>query len=230
MSYVYPAKSSFWLVAILSISTLSGCALFAESSKSVEQEAPQQQVMEAIECPPPAVIEEEPSPVLPEALEQAEPAPVCPEPEPKPCPICPAAMVAKKLVLGEYERVTVGSPGVKYLARIDTGAATTSIHALEVTRFERDGQRWVRFKIDDPKANDSTTLERRLVRRVRIKKAEAENDHRLTVMMTLRLGRITRQVEVSLSDRADMEFPVLIGRNFLLDTAVVDVSLRNTAN
>lgn len=228
MSYVYPAKSNLRLVVALSISILSGCAGVSESSKSVGQGAPREQAVKPTECPPPVVIEEEPSPVLPEALEQAQPAPVCREP--KPCPICPSAMVAKKLVLGEYERVTVGSPGVKYLARIDTGAATTSIHAREVTRFERDGQRWVRFKIDDPKAKDSTTLERRLVRRVRIKKAEAENDHRLTVMMTLRLGRITRQVEVSLSDRADMEFPVLIGRNFLLDTAVVDVSLRNTAN
>ncbi len=230
MPYVYLAKSNLWLVAILSISTLGGCASFTESSKSDQQEAPQQQAVEAIECLPPAVIEEEPLPVLPEPPEQPEPAPVCPEPEPKSCPICPAVMVAKKPVLGEYEMVTVGSPGVRYLARIDTGAATTSIHARDVTRFERDGQRWVRFKIDDPKAKESTTLERRLVRRVRIKKAEAENDHRLTVMMTLRLGRITRQVEVSLSDRADMEFPVLIGRNFLLDTAVVDVSLRRTAN
>ncbi len=229
MPYVYLAKSNLWLVAILSISTLGGCASFTESSKSDQQEAPQQQVVEAIECLPPAVIEEEPLPVLPEPLEQPEPA-VCPEPEPISCPICPAVLVAKKPVLGEYEMVTVGSPGVKYLARIDTGATTTSIHASDVTRFERDGQRWVRFKIDDPKAKETTTLERRLVRRVRIKKAEAENDHRLTVMMTLRLGRITRQVEVSLSDRADMEFPVLIGRNFLLDTAVVDVSLRRTAN
>lgn len=228
MSYVYPAKSSSWLVVVLSVSTLSGCTWFAESFKSVAQEAPQQRVTGAIECPPPTVIAEEPAPVSPEPLEQAEPAPVCPEP--KPCPVCPAAKVAKKLVLGEYERVTVGSPGVKYLARVDTGAATTSIHAREITRFERDGKRWVRFKIDDPKAKESTTLERRLVRRVRIKQAEAEDDHRLTVMMTLSLGPITRQVEVSLSDRADMEFPVLIGRNFLLDTAVVDVSLRNTAN
>lgn len=230
MSYVYPAKSNLRLVVALSISILSGCAGVSESSKSVGQGAPPEQAVKPIECPPPVVIEKEPSPVLPEPLEQAQPVPVCPEPERKPCPVCPAAMVAKKLVLGEYERVTVGSPGVKYLARIDTGAATTSIHARDVTRFERDGQSWVRFKIDDPKAKDSTTLERRLVRRVRIKKAEAENDHRLTVMMTLQLGRITRQVEVSLSDRAEMEFPVLIGRNFLLDTAVVDVSLRNTAN
>ena len=156
------------------------------------------------------------------------PRPVCPKAEPKKCPVCAAAIIANKPVLGEYELVTVAPPGFKYLSRIDTGATSTAIHATDITRFERDGQKWVRFDLTNPDDQLTVTLERRLIRRIRIKQTEDLLDRRLIVMMNLQLGKIERQVEVSLTDRSKMEFPLLIGRNFLLDTAVVDVSLRRT--
>ena len=44
--------------------------------------------------------------------------------------------------------------------------------------------------------------------------------------MTLTLGSMTEQIDVSLSERASMTYPVLIGRNFLRNLAIVDVSQR----
>lgn len=140
--------------------------------------------------------------------------------------MCPAAVANKKAILGEYEYATVAPPGFKYLARIDTGATSSSIHATEVTRFERDGDKWVRFTLHDPENGETVTLERALQRRVRIKQAESEDDRRLTVMTTIKIGTLAKQVEVTLSDRSNMKFPLLIGRNFLIDTAVVDVSFK----
>ena len=49
-------------------------------------------------------------------------------------------------------------------------------------------------------------------------------ERRLVVLMTMTLGSMTEQVEFSLNDRSDMEHPVLIGRNFLRNNAIVDVS------
>ncbi len=160
------------------------------------------------------------------------PCPVCPEVEIKKCPASSTARVANKTVLGEYELVTVAPPGFKFLSRIDTGATSTAIHATKITRFERDGQDWVRFDLSNPKDQKTVTLERQLIRRIRIKQIDDDDDvdRRLTVMMNLQLGKIERQIEVSLTDRSNMEFPLLIGRNFLMDKAVVDVSLRRTAN
>ena len=86
------------------------------------------------------------------------PRPACPEV--KPCPVCPAAVANKKAILGEYELATIDPPGFKYLARIDTGAASTSIHASEITRFERDGEKWVRFNLHDPETGEPVTMER----------------------------------------------------------------------
>ncbi len=184
-----------------------------------------------VPVPEPVVVE--PLPKCPEPEVTAPVAPTapleCPEIEPPTCPVCPAARIGTKIVLGEIEQITLKSAGmsqgIKYLARIDTGATSTSLHATNVTRFERDGERWVRFEIDSPRDEEIITLERPVVRRIRVKREE-QDDRRLVVVLTLELGKITRHVEVSLTDRSEMEFPVLIGRNFLRDAAMVDVSQR----
>jgi len=167
-------------------------------------------------APPPVAVEERIAP--PEVKK-----PVCPKP--KPCPVCPAAKLQDKIVLGEIEEVTVSPPGYKYQARIDTGAEGTSVHATDIVRFERDGDRWVRFSITHPVTGEIQVLEREVVRRVRVKQVELEGfERRLVVMLNLTLGTLSQQTEVSLVDRSDMEFPILVGRNFLQNQAIVDVS------
>ena len=49
------------------------------------------------------------------------------------------------------------------------------------------------------------------------------------VAMTVRVGKITQQLDVSLNDRATYDYPLLIGRDFLQDFAIADVSKKNIA-
>ncbi len=113
------------------------------------------------------------------------------------------------------------------MARIDTGAAGTSIHANDIAAFERDGREWVRFEIDHPSMESPMSIERPLARTVLIKQAGTETrERRLVVKMTVSLGSISEQIDVSLSERTTMTYPVLIGRNFLRNLAIVDVSQR----
>ena len=151
----------------------------------------------------------------------------CPSVKPRRCPVSPAAKIADKFVIGEIEKVLVDPPQQTFMARIDTGAAGTSIHASNITAFERDGRDWVRFQIDHPSIKTAFVIERPLARTVRIKQAGSEIvERRLVVKMTITLGSMTEQVDVSLSERAAMTHPVLIGRNFLRNLAIVDVSQR----
>lgn len=113
------------------------------------------------------------------------------------------------------------------MARIDTGAAGTSIHASNITAFERDGRDWVRFQIDHPSIETPIVIERPVARTVLVKQASTdEPERRLVVKMTVSVGSMTEQIDVSLSQRATMTYPVLIGRNFLRNLAIVDVSQR----
>lgn len=127
-------------------------------------------------------------------------------------------------VVGAVETVRVDPPGIQLDARIDTGATTSSIHADDKQEFERDGRRWVRFSLSDVSDEELRHIELPVERTVLIKRHNAESARRYVVRMWVTLGDIREQIEVTLADRGDFEYPLLIGRNFLTDTALVDVS------
>lgn len=127
-------------------------------------------------------------------------------------------------VIGAVEMVRVDPPGVQLEARIDTGATTSSIHADDKQEFERDGRRWVRFSLNDISDEALRHIELPVERTVLIKRHNAESVRRHVVRMWVTLGDIRERIEITLADRGDFEYPLLIGRNFLTDTALVDVS------
>jgi len=109
-------------------------------------------------------------------------------------------------------------------ARIDTGAESTSIHAEDIQLLERDGKRYVRFQVLDPTSGEKAQMEKRFRRRVLIKQQGGELERRYVVRMWITLGGIRARVDVTLTDRSGFDYPLLIGRNFLTDHMIVDVS------
>lgn len=143
---------------------------------------------------------------------------------PAPARACPPPQPEEKLVLGRLERVQVdGIPGT-LKARVDTGAGTSSLHAEQIVEFERDGARWVRFRTFG-QGDGSTELEAPVERYIRVRQASTDGvDRRPVVKLGVQLGRIEQSSEFSLTDREGMLYPVLLGRSFFMDIAVVDVS------
>lgn len=136
-----------------------------------------------------------------------------------------------KFVLGEVERVYIQEVGQAYDARVDTGAVTSSISATNIRLFERNGEQWVRFDIPAERPAEGeeeapgTTVEARVARFVNIKKASSDEPQRRPVIRArIRLGDYVTEAELNLTDRSHMEYPVLLGRKFFQDIAVVDVS------
>jgi hypothetical protein len=132
-------------------------------------------------------------------------------------------------IIGEREWALVEPGDIILEARIDTGAATSSIHAENIQLIEKDGKRWVRFNLSNPQTGAAIPLERRLHRRILVKqKTDGSNDRRYVVRMWLTLGETRTWADVSLSNRDAFEFPLLIGRNMLMDNFSVDVSSHHT--
>ena len=121
-------------------------------------------------------------------------------------------------IISAVELVQVVDVGVTKEARIDTGATTTSMDAQDIVLFERDGKKWVKFKFAGKE------IEKKMTGIVSIKRHGAEDTKRPSVMVRLALGDTTRNVKVTLTDRSRFTYPILIGRNFLKDMFLVDVS------
>jgi len=129
-------------------------------------------------------------------------------------------------VIGQVEPVYITPFEHAFPARIDTGAETSSIHAHDITPFERDGKRWIRFSLKQRETGIDHTFERPMVSKVKITRQEGD-EMRYKVNMRIRMGDVDMEREFSLADRSDFEFQVLIGRNVLEGNAVVDVSKSN---
>ncbi len=130
-----------------------------------------------------------------------------------------------KHIVGWVERVTVVPIGFPVKAKLDTGARTSSIHAEDIERFERDGEKWVRFTIAVEDPDDvvrRTRLERPLFRNVRIKDHDDVSDRRAVVELGFCIDGRSERAQFTLADRSRFIYPVLLGRRFLADRYVID--------
>ena len=174
-------------------------------------------VCETTICPEPQVIEKVVTRTVPAQ---------CPPPAVEELPQATTAGELQLPIIGAVEWAAVEPPGLVMEARIDTGAETTSIHAEDILLLEKDGKRFVRFAVLDVATGDKVELELPLRRRVLIKRHEGPSERRSVVRMWISVGDTRSRIDVTLSDREVFEFPLLVGRNFLTDSVIVDVSRR----
>ena len=105
----------------------------------------------------------------------------------------------------------LGVPRIK--AKIDTGARTAALHAEEVEPFQRDGTPWVRFKIAAGENRDGWQACEAPVADIRdIKNTSGVPEQRYVINTSLRLGTRRWSIEVSLANRAQMGFELILGR------------------
>lgn len=141
--------------------------------------------------------------------------------------LTPVIEAGDKVVLGRVEYVWLEALKRHLKARVDTGARSSSLHAKNIQAFERNGKKWVSFDVvlDD----GDFPLEAPLERYVRIRQASSDQlESRPVVTLNVELGNISEETTFTLSDREDMLYPVLLGRNFLRDIALVDVAKKFT--
>jgi len=133
-----------------------------------------------------------------------------------------------KRVLGPVVAVSEEETAMRFVARVDTGARTCSLHTsekkiLEGGEFMQDNVgKTVRFRVEN-RLGESQWLERRIAEVRLITTSEGE-ETRYLVPMTFNCVGVDREVLVSLNDRSRMSYSMLLGRNFLAGEFVVDVT------
>nr|WP_018866700.1 MULTISPECIES: ATP-dependent zinc protease [unclassified Thioalkalivibrio] len=126
-------------------------------------------------------------------------------------------------ILGTVEDVQIVEEDVVLEARMDTGATSSSLNALNKERFEKDGEDWIRFEIIDPEDEDARiTLERPIERIVRIRRHSGESQERPVVRMEFCIGNQLLTADTSLIDRTALTYQALIGRSHMAGHILVD--------
>ncbi|WP_372998273.1 ATP-dependent zinc protease [Marinobacter sp.] len=135
--------------------------------------------------------------------------------------------------LGYVEWVVMQDTTLRLKARLDTGAKTSSLHAVNIEPFERDGEEWVSFQIPLGDHEDQPTegeldhediileLERPIERTVLIKRKGASSQKRYVVMMDFCIAGTTHRTQFSLTDRGKFSYPALLGRRFMRDDNIL---------
>lgn len=127
------------------------------------------------------------------------------------------------LTVGWREKVHLPELGLHDIpAKIDTGARTSSLHATVLEQFERDGESFVRFAVDFPGVKVRQVCEAVHIDWRGITSSNGETQRRMIIKTPLRIGEVEFRAEISLADRSDMRFPMLVGRSSLRRHFVVD--------
>lgn len=105
-------------------------------------------------------------------------------------------------------------------AKIDTGARTSSLQAIVLDDFLRDGERFVRFAVDWDGVRHYCEAVHVDIRG--ITSSNGDRQERFVIKTPLTIGKLTFRAEISLADRSQMQFPMLIGRTALRRRMVVD--------
>jgi hypothetical protein len=132
----------------------------------------------------------------------------------------PAACFGQDVTIGAVEEVVLLPWGIRLPARIDTGAATTSLDVCEMS-IQGDT---VAFRLADRCGGQVLRLPLKTMRSVR---SSSGHQVRPIVEMTLCIGRRKMQIEVNLVDRSRMTYPFLVGRNVIEKGFLVDVRQTN---
>jgi hypothetical protein len=133
-----------------------------------------------------------------------------------------APAVQGKVVMGWLETVFLLPSSTPITAKLDTGAKTSSVHARSVEHFTQQGKEWVRFRFQAERGDSTITLERPLVRTAVIKERQSNSSTRDVVMLAICKNGRVYETEFTLNDRSNFNYPILLGRSFLENVALVD--------
>ena len=112
-------------------------------------------------------------------------------------------------------------PAIK--AKIDTGARTSALHAFFVEPFTKEGRQMVRFGVHPlQKRLDVEIFCEAPVKDFReVSDSGGHREMRYVIETTILIGDLPRQIEMTLTNRDNMKFRMLLGRTAMQGLQVI---------
>ncbi len=128
-------------------------------------------------------------------------------------------------IIGWREWLELPELGINCIkTKVDTGARTSALHAFNLEPYQQDGQEWVRFTLHPLQRNDQIEhycqcpiQESRLVTN-----SGGSAEQRFVITTAITIGNQTWPIEMTLTNRDEMGFRMLLGRTALRGRFIVD--------
>ena len=130
-------------------------------------------------------------------------------------------------IIGWREFLGLPDMGIRAIkVKVDTGARSSSLHAYDIEEFMRDGQRWVRFNVHPLQHCDRkvVAVESPVLDIRSIKSSSGEVSQRYVIVTSAKLLGQVWPIEVSLANRDQMGFRMLLGREAIRGRMLVDAN------
>jgi hypothetical protein len=136
---------------------------------------------------------------------------------------------ARLVILGWRERLALPALGIAQLkAKLDTGARSSSLHVDTLETFRRDGDDWLRFSLHPGRRAPAVHAEARALDRRMVTDTGGRRTERWFIRSEVELAGERFSIDINLTDRRHMLFPLLLGRTALAGRFIVDPSLSYT--
>lgn len=134
-------------------------------------------------------------------------------------------MPQNKIILGSEEWCSfpeLGIPAIK--ARVDSGAKTSALHAINIIPFTKEGVNWVKFDINPIQNNLKTVIhcEALLIDKRIVKSSSGYREQRFVIQTKITIGNDSWPIEMTLTNRDSMGFRMLLGREAMSGRILVD--------
>lgn len=140
-------------------------------------------------------------------------------------PKSPNLVAHQHHVAGWREWIEMPLFGISRLkAKLDTGARTSALHAVRLQTFRIKGQERVRFIVhpEQRSTEHSVAVETEVLEWRSITSSNGERQQRPVIVTDIRCFGLSWPIELTLTNRTNLGFRMLLGREALRSRLVVD--------
>lgn len=113
--------------------------------------------------------------------------------------------------------------------KIDTGACTSALGVADYELIEAEGRQTARLRLclDRRRPRKTRIVEAPVLRMVYVTNSGGGREQRPMIEATIRLGPVQKRIHLTIARRDAMRFPMILGREALAGSFVVDVSRKD---
>jgi hypothetical protein len=141
--------------------------------------------------------------------------------------------MSEKIIVGNLELCDLPELGIKGMhIRVDTGAATSSLHVDNIEEFKLNKKIWIKFDIH-PDIHDVKKLIRcqaKVAAKRKVKSSTATSQRRYVIETDIIMANQSWKIELTLTDRSEMTYLMLFGREAMAGRFLVDPELEYVLN